>query len=49
MADNASGSGPAVPRKRADARRNEQTLLDAAAAAFLASGVEVPVRDIAAR
>lgn len=37
------------PRKRADARRNEQTLLDAAAAAFVASGVDVPVRDIAAR
>ncbi|MET7423729.1 TetR/AcrR family transcriptional regulator [Dactylosporangium sp. NPDC005555] len=38
-----------VPRKRADARRNEQTLLDAAAAAFVTSGVDVPVRDIAAR
>lgn len=37
------------PRKRADARRNEQTLLDAAAAAFVASGVQAPVRDIAAR
>jgi len=49
VVDNASGSGPAAPRKRADARRNEQTLLDAAAAAFIASGVDVPVRDIAAR
>jgi len=39
----------APARKRADARRNEQTLLDAAAAAFVASGVDVPVRDIAAR
>jgi AcrR family transcriptional regulator len=39
----------AAPRKRADARRNEQTLLDAAAAVFVASGVEAPVRDIAAR
>lgn len=39
----------APARKRADARRNEQSLLDAAAAAFVASGVEVPVRDIAAR
>jgi AcrR family transcriptional regulator len=39
----------APPRKRADARRNEQTLLDAAAAVFVASGVEAPVRDIAAR
>lgn len=37
------------PRKRADARRNEQTLLDAAAAAFVASGVDAPVRDIATR
>lgn len=36
-------------RKRADARRNEQALLDAAAAAFVNAGVEVPVRDIAAR
>ncbi|NUU24266.1 MAG: TetR/AcrR family transcriptional regulator [Streptomycetaceae bacterium] len=40
--------GPPV-RKRADARRNEQTLLDAAAAVFVESGVEAPVRDIAAR
>jgi AcrR family transcriptional regulator len=39
----------AAPRKRADARRNEQTLLDAAGAAFVAAGVDVPVRDIAAR
>ncbi|MEU5784562.1 TetR/AcrR family transcriptional regulator [Micromonospora lupini] len=38
-----------APRKRADARRNEATLLDAAAAAFVASGVDVPVREIAAR
>lgn len=37
-----------VPRKRADARRNEQTLLDAAAVVFVASGVDAPVRDIAA-
>ena len=35
--------------KRADARRNEAVLLDAAAAAFVASGVDAPVRDIAAR
>ncbi|MGW6424941.1 TetR/AcrR family transcriptional regulator [Nocardia sp. NPDC055053] len=45
MADN--DSAPAAPRKRADARRNQQTLLDAAAAAFVASGVDVPVREIA--
>jgi AcrR family transcriptional regulator len=44
-----SGAGPPAPRKRADARRNQETLLDAAAAAFIASGVDVPVRDIAAR
>ncbi|GGK81282.1 TetR/AcrR family transcriptional regulator [Mangrovihabitans endophyticus] len=37
------------PRKRADARRNEETLLRAAAAAFVASGVDAPVRDIAAK
>jgi AcrR family transcriptional regulator len=38
-----------VPRRRADARRNEAALLDAAAAAFVTSGVEAPVRDIATR
>jgi AcrR family transcriptional regulator len=41
--------GEPTPRKRADARRNEERLLAAAAAAFVASGVDVPVRDIAAR
>jgi AcrR family transcriptional regulator len=40
---------PRATPKRADARRNEQTLLDAAAAAFVAAGVDAPVRDIAAR
>ncbi|MEV4701940.1 TetR/AcrR family transcriptional regulator [Actinoplanes sp. NPDC049316] len=35
--------------KRADARRNEKALLDAAAAVFVAAGVEAPIRDIAAR
>jgi AcrR family transcriptional regulator len=39
----------AAPRRRADARRNETALLDAAAAAFVADGVDAPVRDIAAR
>ena len=34
--------------KRADARRNERALLEAAAAVFVASGVEAPVREIAA-
>lgn len=37
------------PRMRADAERNKQTLLSAAAAAFVESGVDAPVRDIAAR
>ncbi|ROO85018.1 TetR family transcriptional regulator [Actinocorallia herbida] len=41
--------GRAAPRRRADARRNERTLLDAAAAIFVISGVEAPIRDIAAR
>jgi AcrR family transcriptional regulator len=39
----------AAAPKRADARRNEQTLLEAAADVFITSGVEAPVRDIAAR
>ncbi|MFI6338036.1 TetR/AcrR family transcriptional regulator [Streptomyces sp. NPDC050535] len=43
------GAGQVDRSKRADARRNKETLLDAAAAAFVASGVEAPVRDIAAR
>ena len=42
-------AGRASPRKRADAQRNEQTLLDAAAAVFVTSGVQAPVRDIAAK
>lgn len=40
---------PEQPKKRADARRNEATLLDAAATAFVDSGVEAPVREIARR
>ena len=39
---------PSPTRKRADARRNAETLLDAAAAAFVTGGVAVPVREIAA-
>jgi AcrR family transcriptional regulator len=35
--------------KRADARRNEHTLLTAAAAVFVSSGVDAPVREIAAK
>ncbi|MET9598250.1 helix-turn-helix domain-containing protein [Streptomyces sp. NPDC006459] len=42
-------AGSAAGSRRKDVRRNEQTLLDAAAAVFVASGVEAPVRDIAAR
>ena len=42
-------TGRASPRKRADARRNERALLDAAAAVFVTSGVQAPVRDIAAK
>ncbi|MFC0505262.1 TetR/AcrR family transcriptional regulator [Micromonospora costi] len=49
VADIDSGSAQAAPRKRADALRNQQRLLDAAAAAFVAAGVDAPVRDIAAR
>lgn len=41
----AEGAGP----KRADARRNEQALLTAAADVFVTSGVDAPVRDIAAK
>ncbi|MEU1839560.1 TetR/AcrR family transcriptional regulator [Micromonospora chersina] len=49
MAEIDSGAERAAPRKRADARRNEKALLDAASSAFVASGVDVPVREIAAR
>ena len=38
---------PAQPAKRRDARRNIEKLLDAAAALFVTSGVDVPVREIA--
>ncbi|UQN08703.1 TetR/AcrR family transcriptional regulator [Deinococcus sp. QL22] len=47
-AQNEAGKTTALP-KRTDARRNEQTLLDTAAALFVTSGVEVPVRDIAVK
>jgi len=49
VADVDAEARQASPRKRADARRNEQTLLDAAAEVFVTSGVEAPVRDIAAK
>ncbi|RCH59632.1 TetR/AcrR family transcriptional regulator [Streptomyces sp. SDr-06] len=35
-------------RRRADVRRNEQKLLDAAAAVFVRMGIDAPVREIAA-
>jgi AcrR family transcriptional regulator len=47
--DSDRGAGHAARPKRADARRNKETLLDAAAAIFVTSGVEAPVRDIAAK
>jgi AcrR family transcriptional regulator len=47
--DSNEGAGNTARSKRADARRNEETLLDAAAAVFVTSGVEAPVRDIAAK
>jgi AcrR family transcriptional regulator len=43
------GAAPAARSKRADARRNEKALLDAAATVFVAAGVDAPVRDIAAK
>ena len=43
------GAGHAGEPRRADARRNKETLLDAAAAVFVRSGVDAPVRDIAAK
>lgn len=49
MNDSDHGGGDGARPKRADARRNEKTLLDAAAAVFVAAGVEAPVRDIAAK
>jgi AcrR family transcriptional regulator len=46
--DVANSTGP-PPRRRADAVRNQSALLDAAAAMFVAAGIDAPVRDIAAR
>jgi AcrR family transcriptional regulator len=47
--DERTSTGEAPQSKRKDARRNKESLLDAAAAVFVTSGVEAPVRDIAAR
>ncbi|MFF2191379.1 TetR/AcrR family transcriptional regulator [Streptomyces sp. NPDC058157] len=41
--------GASARSKRADAVRNQQTLLDAAAEVFLTSGVDAPIRQIATR
>ena len=49
MSGGDEGAEPAARSGRKDARRNKEALLDAAASAFVASGVEAPVRDIAAR
>ncbi|MFD9396699.1 TetR/AcrR family transcriptional regulator [Streptomyces sp. NPDC060000] len=49
MNDGEQGAEPPARPKRADARRNKETLLDAAAAIFVTAGVEAPVRDIAAK
>src|SRR5215471_6485606 len=48
MTTNDEGAGQATRKIRVDAQRNEQALLAAAAAVFVRSGVEAPVRDIAA-
>jgi AcrR family transcriptional regulator len=44
-----NGPAPQARPQRADARRNAEALLGAAAEAFVEFGVDVPVRDIAAR
>jgi AcrR family transcriptional regulator len=50
MMSDTDGAGRGGTRvKRVDARRNQQVLLDAAAAVFVTSGVNAPVREIAAR
>jgi AcrR family transcriptional regulator len=43
------GTGAGSRQKRADARQNVAALLDAAAAVFVESGVDAPVRSIAQR
>ncbi|MEU5313292.1 TetR/AcrR family transcriptional regulator [Streptomyces sp. NPDC021562] len=48
MNDGGRRPGSSARSTRKDARRNQQALLDAAAAVFVTSGVEAPVRDIAA-
>ncbi|WP_067510238.1 TetR/AcrR family transcriptional regulator [Actinoplanes sp. TFC3] len=43
-----SAPHPQPPRRRSDVQRNERSLLEAAAAVFASSGVDAPVREIAA-
>ncbi|MBC9726829.1 TetR/AcrR family transcriptional regulator [Streptomyces sp. TRM68367] len=49
MSDSDEGARQVPPSGRKDARRNKETLLDAAATVFVTSGVDAPVRDIAAK
>ncbi|MFB4299781.1 TetR/AcrR family transcriptional regulator [Actinomadura sp. NTSP31] len=49
MNDGERGAERAARPRRADARRNQEALLDAAAEIFVTAGVEAPVRDIAAK
>ncbi|MEV4064192.1 TetR/AcrR family transcriptional regulator [Nonomuraea dietziae] len=49
MNDGNEVTGQAGASKRKDARRNQETLLETAAAVFVTSGVNAPVRDIAAK
>ncbi|MEU9716827.1 TetR/AcrR family transcriptional regulator [Streptomyces sp. NPDC047976] len=49
MTDSQQPPGSSAGSKRKDARRNQQTLLEAAAQVFAASGVDAPVREIAAK
>lgn len=44
-----SGASAAPRRKRADAARNTETVLEAAKTVFAEAGVDAPMRDIAAR
>ncbi|MEV4173314.1 TetR/AcrR family transcriptional regulator [Nonomuraea sp. NPDC049709] len=49
MNDSDQSAARTARPKRADAQRNKKALLDAAAAIFVTSGVEAPVRDISAK
>jgi AcrR family transcriptional regulator len=49
MAKKIPAKKPPTRARRADARRNQEALIEAAAAIFVAAGVEAPIRDIAAK